>query len=188
MSITFYDHKKIAECEARENYTFDRRGECRKKCQEDDGPYIIDAGGKCVINTRIKESPNFLSGLFPTVTHPDLEISAMRCLNGCFVLKGRVELYFRVKNWPYEPLSPLIISLINHGDGEVFPFQYHSLEELGEINFKNERFSMDSFGGGGMIFHGGILRYGYGEITLHEAPLFMRRLHDYVSEVFIRDK
>jgi len=180
MSLRFYDHEQISECEARgSSYTFGRNGECSEKCKEDDGTYIVDTLGKCVTNTRLKEPPVSPSELVPSATHPDLELTPWGCFPTCIPTANAA--FFRIKNWPHEPLPPLIVHC---GIDICAGF---SREQLGKIDFKDKGFSMNPYGNEGMIVSGGRIYYSRGKIKINEAPVFLRDLHFYASQIFIKE-
>jgi len=185
LSITFYDHRKRWICEnLMENYDHNYNGECLKKCNSNDGSYLINNHfEKCFKNQRKTKYNYHPSRLIQSAIHPDIYLIIRK--NSPPYIERSDELIYTLRDWPYEPLPRL--KIFTSHDKEKLKLDFYSMTdiELSQYIPTVNRFimgSQDKF-----YFPYGFANYHGDSIELSDVPLFLLHLRNYLSEIYIND-
>jgi len=181
---TFRNQHETEECKKRGgSYTHNIYSGCVKLCKEKDGFNIIKQG-KCVVNLERWKNNIPLSRRIKSDIYPDLEM----------ILDNEDRPYFSTygwgfifSGWPYGGKIPIImvnnLGFDNNAINNMTIDQLKSFD-LGKVSFNlNETTAISQ----NFYFYGGKAQPRVSNMSLHEVSFFLRKLHDYLSDIVIKE-
>jgi len=186
VSITaiFRNQRETAACKTQgEGYVSTMWGGCLKKCKQEDGVYVIDEFGKCIVNREIWSYKTPSSKIVQSDIYPDLEIILDREDYPHFTSYPK---RFKFKEWPYKERPPIM-----EIGGIEFSRRIHNLTKgqlksmnIGKIGFNSYQATSihKSF-----YFEGGVAMTHVGKTSLHDAFPLSKKIYEYLSNVLIKE-